>query len=244
MNDGWEAAHEPRIGAHEPRHGFGVAREHAAQRGAVVLELGEQRAQRLICKRVAAVAVLGARESVCLVEEEAAAHRGRHHILHLRTCPTDVSCCNSPCARNQRARSRAAVVLPAPGLPVSTTLRHPSSRRGSPPCWTYSTFARSWARKSLSALIPVSAVSSASTSRRCSSSEARPCLESRPRSASVTVSVDESSLPIGNCAFLEEMARCASSRARCALRIAMTSRGHVAMSALSSERTLRPEPSE
>eukprot|EP00962_Isochrysis_galbana_P051859 scaffold23281_cov120-Isochrysis_galbana.AAC.5 len=79
---------------------------------------------------------------------------------------TKVSCCSSPNARSHRASSRAAVVLPAPGLPVSTTLRHPSNSRGSPPRCTYSTFARSWDRNALRAPIPVSPASSASTSRR------------------------------------------------------------------------------
>lgn len=45
----------------------------------------------------------------------------------------------APKARRERNSRRAAVVLPAPGLPVSTTFKQPSSSRGSPPACTYDT---------------------------------------------------------------------------------------------------------
>mmetsp|Transcript_9820 Transcript_9820/g.29020 ORF Transcript_9820/g.29020 Transcript_9820/m.29020 type:complete len:284 (+) Transcript_9820:619-1470(+) len=85
-----EAAQQTRVGPQQPLHRLRVAGKDAAKRGAVVFELRQQRAKRLVGKRVASVAVTRAGECVRLVQEEAAAHRRGDHLLNLRARPPDV----------------------------------------------------------------------------------------------------------------------------------------------------------
>mmetsp|Transcript_17047 Transcript_17047/g.42888 ORF Transcript_17047/g.42888 Transcript_17047/m.42888 type:complete len:201 (+) Transcript_17047:737-1339(+) len=149
---------------------------------------------------------------------------------------------SKPYARSERKSSLAAVVLPAPGLPVSTTLRQPSSSRGSPPAWTYITLASSSLRNSLSGAMPISCFTSALVACRSARSESRPC-GSSPKSAPRSTSGAWSSSLSESRQFRLEMALWTSSCGRCALRMERTSRDQVEQMACRTSRRVKPSSS-